>query len=278
MRSAYYVLVAIMLTAVTITTASADPVLARELAMGLTHVGLADGPNAFLANPAGLPALADFNDGLKSAAAVSARVDNEDGDAWSALYSAASGSKPIGWGAGFWEVNTAGSETDFFAVGFGGRLVRTGELTGGLTMINASVSAGQNSVTQAMADDDVTSLNVGLMYLLPVPSSVRLGAVVNDVTDELPGDVTVDVGASVLLPEGLLLAVDVNDVADEVDTTVNVGAEYQLPRSGVVLRAGAADGDFTFGAGYRWDQWELSGGWADLDSGELGVASFSVRW
>lgn len=278
MRGAYYLLTAMLLLALAAAGASADPVLAREVAMGFTQVGLGDAANAFVANPAGLSSLPESNGGMKSLAAFSVRVDDEDGDAWSALYSASSGSKPIGWGAGFWQTDMGSVESDFFGVGFGGRLVRNGELTGGLSLINASRS-GQVSAAQDGLDDDTTSLNVGLMYhLMPATGRVRVGAVVNDVTDELPGDVTVDLGASVLLPQGLLVALDVNDVADEIETTVNVGAEYALQGSGVLLRAGAVDGDLTAGGGYRWREWEAGLGWADLDGGDMVVLSVGGWW
>jgi len=279
MRTMMCVLVAMMLVALAVAGASADPVLAREVAMGFTQVGLGDGPNAFLSNPAGLPRLADYNRGMKSTAAIGARVDDEDGDAWSALYSAASGSKAIGWGAGFWQTDSGGVETDYFGLGLGGDILRAGGLTGGVTMINQNVSAGAVNGADAGVDDDRTILNIGLMYYaMPGAETVRVGARLNDVTDELPGDVTVDLGASVRLPQGLLVALDVRDVADEVDTTANVGAEYELPNTGLVVRAGAADGDLTVGGGYRWATWEAGVGWADLDQGEQAVVSFTGWW
>lgn len=279
MRTAMCILVGMMLMALAAAGASADPVLAREMAMGFTQVGLGDGPNSFLSNPAGLPRLADYNRGMKATAAIGARVDDENGDAWSALYSAGSGSKPIGWGAGFWQTDSGSVETDYFGLGFGGEIMRAGGLTGGISMINRNVSANAVGSAQAGLDDDSTIFNVGLMYhAIPGAETVRLGARLNDVTDELPGDVTVDLGASARLPEGVLLAVDVRDVGDEVDTTVNIGAEYELPNTGLVLRAGAADGDFTAGGGYRWGMWEAAIGWADLDQGEQAVLSFTGWW
>ncbi|MBD3291440.1 MAG: hypothetical protein GF393_00840 [Armatimonadia bacterium] len=92
-----------------------------------------------------------------------------------------------------------------------------------------------------------------------------MGLVARDVTDEFNTGVTWDVGASIVLPSGLLLGADLVDATVEIDSLVRIGAEYPLQQSPVIVRAGLNDGDPTVGAGYVFDGFEVAAAWADYD-------------
>ncbi len=266
----------------------AAPALAqnvRTTAMGETSVGLADDSDALFYNPAGLPwvnteGLDDYDgyDGYdgswESAASVVGSVD-ADWDRFGISYAGHDADMRQGIGAGydFWDFD--GSETSTFGAGYGMQIGESAFAVGVAVLFEThefDMTAEQTGV-----DDDLTFINLGLMYrnMDENMNEWRAGFLVNDIAEDSSPAPIYDLGASVRTPDGLILALDVNDVSDEIDTWVNVGAEYPIPETDAIVRAGLLDGDFTAGVGYRFDTWEVGVAYQDLDATEetsIGVA------
>jgi hypothetical protein len=246
---------------------------ARSFAMGNAVVGVADDSAAWLQNPAGLPYL---------------RVSTDSGSGWPALlsgttdlgakvdtigvnYSARSAEDEEGWGIGYWHLGEyqlgalVTISIDKLGAGYGA-VLRPG-LTWGASVSRCDMSwelqqpiVPPPQLQEAMAayTGDKTIFDLGLMYRGEQSGrQVKAGLVARDVTDQM--ETTFDVGASVKLPNGLLLAADIHDLTDEVDDRVNLGAEWQLPEAPEwKLGAGSSNGDLTYGASYDFGKWGLS--------------------
>ncbi len=251
---------------------------ARLMGMGFTRVGVADGADAFLSNPAGLPFVRTFgtSDASPSSSVASATASVDEGaDRWAVSWSGRSNVATQGWGAGTWASSSSYTRARGVAVGYGALLCLCADFTGGITLSHQSWQQRDMYPDQFGLDSENTWFDLGLMKRFTGDAQTwKVGLVANDVTDEFGGGVVFDFGASVELPNGLLIAADVNDITEEFDTTLNVGAEYPVPDSGAVLRAGLADEDFTAGAGYRWQNWEVGAAWLDLPGDDRAVVSF----
>lgn len=268
MRSLATITTALTLVATFTTAAFAQEATdARVTAMGGVRAGLANGASAFLDNPAGLPDVDTFGTRLSPwpiMVSGSTTLD-ADVDVWSILGSARNSARTQGIGAGIWHADADAWDADFIGAGYGL------ELLGPDTSLGISVYQRDRSASAGPAQDgdgDATVFSVGLMKRFEGRiNNWRLGAVVRDITDELDGP-TVDVGASIELPAGWLVAADLVDLTDEVDTRFNAGAQWRVPMTSWALRAGLADGDLTVGLGYRISNFELSGAWADFEGGD----------
>ena len=258
MNAVRMIVLVVAVFAVLGTAVASDFSDARTMTMGFARVGVADGASAFTDNPAGLPHLQTF--GLRvspwpSRLAGTATFNDE--SSYGAHYAARNAAGSMGWGAGIW--HTEAGDTDSIGGGIGGD-IGVWDLTGGVAVVNR-----QNG-------DDLTVMDLGLMKEFSLPLNTwRAGVVARDVTDEMGSGTIFDIGASVKLPTGLLLAADITDVTDEVASAVNLGVECPIPLTGITLRGGLADGDLTIGAGYTIANWELTAGWLNLDSGEQAV-------
>lgn len=253
----------------------AIPVLAqnvRTAAMGETSVGLADDSDAMFYNPAGLPWVntpgADAYDGAWTGTASAVASVDADWDRYGISYAGHSADMRQGIGAGYDYWDFGGSETSTLGAGYGMQI--------GESQFSAGVALLFESHDNALSDD-FTFINVGLMYRNTdeIGNEWRAGFLINDIAEESSPAPIYDFGVSVRTPDGLILALDVNDVSDEVDTWLNVGAEYPIPETDAILRAGLLDGDLTVGAGYRFGTWEVGVAYQDLDGGDetsLGVA------
>lgn len=248
-----------LLLAVLVTTAAASEVIdARVFAMGGVRAGLANGASAFLDNPAGLPDVNTFGPRLSPWPVIVSGTTSLDADVdvWSVLGAVHNTARTQGVGGGIWHASGAGSDTDFFGAGYGF------DLWGPATSLGVSV-------VRQDGNGSATVFNVGVMQRIEDPINTwRIGLVARDVTDEWGNGPTFDLGASVDLPGGLLVAADLVDLTDEVDSRVNLGAQWNLPLTSLILRAGSADGDLTAGVGYRIGGLEISGAWADFDGGD----------
>lgn len=242
----------------------------RLSAMGGIGVGLADDDSAFIGNPAGLPLLNTFGETealWPSRVSGLATVD-ADWDRYGAWYSTCNAEQSMGWGAGYWRWDGGSSETDSLGAGFGMALNEDG-LTAGISVLHDDTTTHM-SPTQNGADLENTFINLGLMYAREdeMMNLWRFGLLVRDITEENAAAPLFDIGASVHTPTGLILGIDVLDVTEEVESTVNIGAEYPIPMSDFIVRAGLMDGDFTAGVGYRQNNWEVGVSYQDLDAGE----------
>lgn len=240
---------------------------ARVTAMGGVRAGLANGASAFLDNPAGLPDVDTFGTRLSPwplLVSGSTTLD-ADVDVWSILGSARNSGRTQGFGGGIWHADAASWDADFIGAGYGA------DLLGRDTAIGISVyhaDGNSDSAPATIIDGNATVFSIGLMKRFEDPvNNWRVGAVVRDITDELGGPI-VDVGASVDLPAGLLVAADLVDLTDEFETQFNVGAQWAVPMTAFLVRAGLNDGDLTAGIGYRISNFEVSGAWADFDAGD----------
>jgi len=269
MKSIATIAVVVVLLAALITAAAASEATdARVFAMGGVRAGLANGASSFLDNPAGLPDVDTFGLRLSPWPMIvsgSTTLD-ADVDTWSVLGAGRNQAGTQGLGAGFWHASGAGWDSDFIGAGYGL------DLFGPDTALGIAVIREDRTTTmlpEANGDGDATVFNVGVMKRISDPiNSWRVGLVARDVTDEWGNGPTFDLGASVDLPAGLLVAADLVDLTDEVDSHLNLGAQWAVPLTSVLVRAGLADGDLTAGLGYRVSGLEFSAGWADFEGGD----------
>lgn len=269
MKSPLTVVVVVVLLAALVTAAAASEATdARVLAMGGVRAGLANGASSFLDNPAGLPDVDTFGLRLSPWPMIvsgSTTLD-ADVDMWSVLGAGRNQAGTQGVGAGFWHASAPGWDADFIGAGYGLDLFGP-DTALGIAVIHQDRTSTVTPVQNG--DGDATVFNLGVMKRLSDPVNTwRVGLVARDVTDEWGNGPTFDLGASVDLPAGLLVAADLVDLTDEVDSRVNLGAQWAIPLTSVLVRAGLADGDLTAGVGYRVSGFELSAGWADFAGGD----------
>ncbi len=252
---------------------------ASVIGRGLTRIAVPRGASTYLGNPAGLPKL--VGDGLPlspwvNRASASTTLESEV-DRYSVHYSGRTRTGTFGCGGGLWHAEFDHSDADYFGLGVGADISRwlCPNLSIGLNLVNQSTDEGDEISPDQLGDDDQTMFNIGLMKQFELPANTcTVGLLARDITDEFDNGVMFDVGAAVEMPTGLLVAADLNDVTDEVDTTFNIGAEWPIPMTDFTVRAGLADGDLTVGAGYTvLGSWELSAAWADYDWDEETVVS-----
>jgi len=236
MRSLTWIVMIVALVALVGTPVLAQN--ARSSAMGSVGVGLADDSQAFGDNPAGLPFINPFGmseSEWPSMASGVASVD-ADWDRYGIFYSTRNIDYTQGWGAGYWHSEMGAAESDTYGGGFGMPISDAG-FSAGVAVIHQDQSFG---VGQAAADLENTFIDIGLMYIrLDDDSNVwRVGAVARDITEEMAFSSWYDIGGSIMMPNGLIVGVDVLDVTEEVDSTVNVGAELPLQGTAFLVRAG----------------------------------------
>lgn len=223
---------------------TSDAVTARWMGMGGAGTAAADDEGAIDFNPALLPGLdlgaASETFGLM-AVKGSLTVSAGEYDSFSARVAAVDANGV--WGAALgYEHASDGWIDDILQVGVGYKLPNTGLALG----------------AQMHDWNGESMLHLGAAYDLPALSvPVRLGAVWGNLTNTDYTDSWLNLGLSAKPVPGLRVAVDVFDVTDNLWKTFwAFGAEYQLPE-GIALRAGAQDGDFAFGAGYKREAWSV---------------------
>lgn len=218
-------------------------------------------------NPAGLPLLQTFGTNVSpwpTRASINALIDGpSDFDQYSAFYASRAADNANGWGAAYMRSEN-GFESDAFSLGYGHNLENG--FTVGASLFHESMDVDNSIIgTEQIGgiDDDVTSFDLGAIYRREIALNAwRFGLVLEDVADEYGGPFF-HVGAGVELPAGVDLAATFFDVSDEVDSTLGIGAEWQVPMSPVVVRAGNFDGDFSAGAAYMWENFSLDVAWID---------------
>jgi len=165
--------------------------------------------------------------------------------------------KSFGLGAGY--IDLAYSDT--FGAGFGKSWKN--DLSWGVSWrnIDSDVSSDSNNI-----------FDVGLLKDSG-PSGLKYGLVVRDVTDEF--QMMVDIGAAMDLPGGILLAADIVDLLDEVETVFRIGATKRFGTAqNWEAGIGLDDGDLTVGAmydaasGWGGGSWRLGAAWLSADDGD----------
>ena len=278
MRSSCWLVTVAALVVVMVAPASAQT--ARSLAMGNTGVGVANDSVAWSQNPAGLPYLQPAPITLSPIPShVSGTIDlGSDVDSLGLNYSARLKGRTAGWGVGYWKMEMGNSETENLGAGYG-MTFGQGDMSWGVALGRIETTTGGTQTTQASsASNDEFVADIGVMLKRSLPASdLKVGLVARDVTDQF--QTTFNVGASLDLPAGVLVAADIVDITDEAETQFNLGAEWKLPLlSAVTLRGGLADGDVTVGAGYSLGMVEVSLSWQNLDFDDLTSATVSAAF
>ncbi len=247
---------------------------ARVLGMGLTRVGLPGSSTTFSDNPGALPTVQTWGLSLSpwpARVSGTATVDSEsDGDRYGIAGSARNAAATRGFGAGWATFDGTYIDEDLFGIGYG--CVCCCGIMGGVSLYHRTWETSDQMSTEQNGSGDNTWFDVGFFHQFDLPLNTwSVGVVARDVTDEFGSGPTWDLGVSVELPTALLIGADLVDVTDETNSVLNVGAEWPIPLSPVVVRAGLADGDFTAGAGYRIGNWEIGAAWADFEFGDEAV-------
>lgn len=245
---------------------------ARSLAMGNSVVAVADDSAAWLQNPAGLPYVQGRPDSrrawpMRLSGTFDAGLEVE---TIGLNVSARNRAMDCGWGAGYWHLGKyefnpyLSLAIDRFGAGYG--MTVGSEWSVGLTVadvdmrwdIDFPMVPGQSPNAIAAYSGHKVIADLGLMHRALTPGGVtRAGLVVRDVADQM--QVTVDVGASLLTDDGLLIAGQLRDLTDAVDMASNLGVEWRVPAMPELsLIAGLADGQVTYGAGYDHMPWTVS--------------------
>lgn len=245
----------------------------RAIGMGGAAIGVADDAAAWLENPAGLPSLnvpcpegKDWGHDI-----IGAFANVSDTDIFGVTWSGMKPSDGLGVGAGFLDIEDGGN---VFGAG------------AGYAFRNSPFSVGANlAFLNPEVGDDQTVVNAGAMYrvMRTDRAPIKIGLTVNDITDEIGGAFW-NVGVGIPVTEKLLVAIDVNDISDEIDTTVNGGVELTLGNQNEwKVRAGAIDtGDdheLTLGVGYKKPDanWRADFGFANFDPDALWTVGVGVN-
>jgi hypothetical protein len=252
----------------------------RQDATGAGFGGVSVDETASFNNPAGLPMLQTFGTNVSpwpSRASINALVDGPDDlDQYSAFYAGRAADNSKGWGAGYLRSENS-FEVDAFSLGYG-QMVGD-NLSVGASLFHSSIDSATSSIDSATTpatatapmttDDDATSFDLAAMYRKEVALNTwRFGLWFEDIADEYGGPF-VHVGAGVELPAGVDVAATLYDVSDEADSFLGIGAEWEVPMSQAIVRAGNVDGDFTAGLGYQWTNFEISASWVEADPDDL---------
>ena len=246
----------------------------RQDATGGGFAGVSVDETASFNNPAGLPLLKTFGTNISpwpSRASLNALVDGPDDlNQYSAFYAGRAADNMNGWGAGYIRTENSFDE-DAFSLGYGQNFGKG--LTVGASVFHQSWDAAPILTDQdGMMNDDITSFDLGAIYRKQMPMNTwRFGLWIEDVADEYGGPFF-NLAAGVELPAGVDVAATLYDASDEVDTVLGIGAEWEVPMSDLIVRAGNFDGDFSAGVGYRWTNFELSAAWVDAENDDLFTA------
>jgi len=259
--------VAVVVLVVVATGAWAQGIAAispRAAGMGGAATAVCDDAVAWAQNPAGLAALSvPCKEGTEYGNDVLFGYANNDAtNAWGLSWSGWKPADRIGFGAAYADAQDMGS---MFGAGFGAGL-KDCPLSAGLNVMALNPDLGE----------DHTILNVGLLYRLGLgkdAAPLKVGMTVTDVTDELGAGALWNVGLAWKATKDLLLAVDLNDVSDQLDlgTQVSGGAELAFGGKAKEWRArvGVMDtgneNDVTVGVGYQAKQWRADFAWVNTD-------------
>jgi len=270
----------VTVAALVVMVAPASAQTARSLAMGNAGVGVANDSVAWSQNPAGLPYLQPAPITLSPIPShVSGTIDlGSDVDSLGLNYSARLKGRTAGWGVGYWKMEMGNSETENLGAGYG-MTFGQGDMSWGVALGRIeTTSSGTQTTPASSASNDEFVADIGVMLKRSLPASdLKVGLVARDVTDQF--QTTFNVGASLDLPAGVLVAADIVDITDEAETQFNLGAEWKLPLlSAVTVRGGLADGDVTVGAGYSLGMVEVSLSWQNLDFDDLTSATVSAAF
>lgn len=253
---------------------------ARSLAMGNAVVAIADDSAAWLQNAAGLPWVQPCGYACGDATSrLSFTTDlGSDVDTVGVNYSARDQQQRSGWGAGYWDLGKyelapmVALSIERYGAGYGARATEDLTWGGAVAQVDFDWTLPQ-MILPAVSMDSISAyqgneiiVDLGLMYRRQMGTSdVKWAVVGRDVLDNM--QFTIDAGVSAA-NDGVLVAAELRDATDEVDSMFNIGAEWRperLPR--LTILGGLADGDATYGLGWDFDRWAVSLARQHLDYG-----------
>lgn len=252
-----YVWMVAVLMCVVLTSSAFAQFTPRQLGMGNAATAVADDGGAWFQNPAGLGSLNVACQENKKWAndIIGFGGDSSDsffGGTWSGFMP----EKAQGFGAGYVD----DSFTKMWGAGFG--------MDWGKTPFSVGINFLQNDPDDDCVDSS-TFVDLGFMYKFARADAdpVRVGLVVQDLFDDSDNGPFFNFGIAWPVNDQLLLAADIVDLSDQIDSRFNVGAEYLFgTQHEWAARAGAVDGDLTLGAGYAFaNNWRIDAAWADTD-------------
>jgi hypothetical protein len=247
----------------------------RSLGMGGGGIAVADDSVAWVQNPAGLGALnvpvmegkTWGNDALGS------YTKEDDDHSWGLSWSGWTPAQKLGAGVGYMDMPYSKS----YGAGFGMGL-KNSPLSLGINVVHTSwdsYSYMTSAAAKSASSDSQTLFNLGALYQFARPEAapIRLGLLVEDLTNETDIGPWFDLGIAGKVTPDLLLAVDCVDVTNETDDGpyFDPGAEYTLPTAKAwKVRAGLYDSgdghELTLGAGYSFvNNWRVDFGWQNSD-------------
>ncbi len=242
---------------------------ARQMGMGGVGVAAADDAGAINYNPANLaslnigppangydPSVSPWNWQLAGTAEIGGELDY-----WGAHLV---GNNPqSNWGVGAsYQAISPGTDYDWWLAGTGAQLGGS-NFQWGVSVMDGDLYSGE------------TTFNVGLLYTqqLPAGPPLRVGFTAEDVTDEFGEGPFFNVGIAYPLrvsgDQQLLLAADLLDATDEINSIINVGVEFQ-PCANWAIRGGLIDTDnATAGLGYDAGAWQVDLAWQESPSSSM---------
>ena len=246
---------------------------ARQMGMGGVGVAAADDAGAINYNPANLASLnigppANGYDPYVSAwnwqIAGTAEVGGEL-DFWAAHLAGNDPQSNWGVGASYQSISPSGSY-DWWLAGVGAQLGGS-NWQWGVSVMDGDLYSGE------------TTFNVGLLYTqqLPAGPPLRVGLTVEDVTGEFYEGPFFNVGVAYPLrvsgDQQLLLAADLLDATDEINSMINVGVEFQ-PCANWAIRGGLIDTEnATAGLGYDGGAWQVDLAWQEWPGSDDEIAA-----
>lgn len=250
-----YVWMVAVLMCVVLTSSAFAQFTPRQLGMGNAATAVADDGGAWFQNPAGLGGLnINCEEGKAWANDIIGFAGDSNDSFFGATWSGFQPAKAQGFGAGYID----GGNTKIFGGGFG------------MNWKDSPFSVGANLAwNDPDAGDSDVFFALGGMYKFAREDAdpVRVGLVINDLFDQSDFGPFFNAGVAWPVNERFLVAVDIVDLTDEIDTEFNFGAEYLFgDQYEWAVRAGAADGDLTLGAGYAFaNNWRIDAAYADTD-------------
>jgi len=252
---------------------------ARQMGMGGVGVAAADDAGAINYNPANLASLdiappagmysqydpyaRPWNWQIAGTAEVSG-----DMDFWGAHLAGTNPQSNWGIGASYQSVSPS-SESNWWMVGTGAQL-GSSNCQWGVSVMDADLYGGK------------TTFNVGLLYTqqLTTGPPLRIGLTAEDVTDELNVGPFFNVGLAypvmVSDDQQLLLAADLLDATNQMNSTINVGMEFR-PCANWAIRGGLINIDdssnTTAGLGYDGGSWRVDVAWQEWPGSEDEIAA-----
>ncbi len=258
---------------------------ARALGMGGATIGVADDAAAWAQNPAGLAALnVPVLEGKVWGAdvlGVYSSADTPGGDisSFGLLGSGWQPAKRMGFGLGFGDIE---DNATLIGGGFGMGIGET-DLSAGLNIVNVDYDdLGLLPAQYGYDGGSDTFLNLGLLYQYrrPIGDPIRIGFLVEDLTDESDYGPWFSAGVAWPATEQVLVAVDLRDITDESDDGpyLSGGVEFKpISLPNWAFRAGLYDSgndhDFSLGAGYEWERWRVDAAYADIADGVWSLAA-----